>query len=69
MKPRPNHREYLNILRSMTSSQRASIAFELSARDKRLLKQALRKRFPEMPETELHQLYLDRLAKCHNRNY
>lgn len=69
MKPRPNHREYLKILRSMTSSQRASIAFELSARDKRLLKQALRKRFPEMPDAELHQLYLERLAKCHNRNY
>ncbi|HSG69003.1 MAG TPA: hypothetical protein VLA12_01235, partial [Planctomycetaceae bacterium] len=61
MKPRPNHREYLKILRSMTSAQRASIAFELSARDKRLLKQALRKRFPEMLEAELHQLYLDRL--------
>jgi hypothetical protein len=69
MKQRQNHREYLQVLRSMTSEQRIRIAFELSARNKRLLKQALQKRFPVMPEDELHQLFLDRLAKCHNRNF
>lgn len=69
MKQRQNHREYLQVLRSMTSEQRIRIAFELSARNKRLLKQALQKRFPDMPEDELHQLFLDRLAKCHNRNF
>lgn len=69
MKHRQNHREYLKVLGAMTSAQRAKIAFDLSERNKRLLKQALRKRFPDMEDDELHQLFLDRLAKCHNQNY
>jgi lauroyl/myristoyl acyltransferase len=69
MKKRDNHREYLEVLRSMTSAQRARIAFDLGERNKRLLKQALRKRFPELSDEELHQLFLERLAKCHNQNW
>ena len=69
MKQRQNHREYLKVLQSMTPAQRARIALDLSERNKRLLKQALRKRFADMPDEEIHQLFLDRLAKCHNRNY
>jgi hypothetical protein len=29
----------------------------------------LRQRFPDLPEDDFHRLYLERLAKCHNRNY
>ncbi|MBD3672179.1 MAG: hypothetical protein HUJ26_01520 [Planctomycetaceae bacterium] len=69
MKERDNHREYLQALRRMTPAQRVRKALELGERNKRLLKQALRKRFPEMSDDDLHQLYLERLAQCHNRNY
>jgi hypothetical protein len=68
-KPRPNHARYLEVLRRMTPAERVEKAFELSDFTKRLFRDGLRRRFPEKTEAELHQLYLDRLAKCHNRNY
>ena len=67
-KPRPNHRIYLEVLRSMTPEQRLNKAFELSEFSKKLFKQGLRKLHPDMPEEEFHQLYLRRLELCHNRN-
>lgn len=68
-KPRPNHRQYIEVLRRMTPGERLAKAFELSELTKRLFKQGLRKRFPELSEEDFHRLYLERLAKCHNRNY
>jgi hypothetical protein len=69
VKPHPNQREYILALRRMTPGQRAKTAMEMSDLGRRLLRQALRKRFPELPEEAIHQLYLDRLTKCHNKNY
>lgn len=69
IKPRPNHARYLEILRSMTEEQRLQKAFEMSAFSKALFKQGLRERFPDLSEDEFHRLYLERLEKCHNRNY
>jgi len=68
-KPRPNHRAYLEILRSMTPEQKLQKVFELSQLGKSLFREGLQKRFPEATEAQLHQLFLDRLEKCHNRNY
>jgi hypothetical protein len=68
-KPRPNHEAYLQVLRAMTPEQRVQKAFEMSAFTKALFKDGLRRRFPELSEEHLHQLYLERLAKCHNSNY
>jgi hypothetical protein len=68
-KPRPNHRAYLEILRSMTPGQRLQKAFELSELSRLLFLEGLRKRFPDVTKEELHQIFLKRLAKCHNRNY
>jgi hypothetical protein len=68
-KPRPNHHQYLAVLRSMTEEQRLLKAFELSDFSKQLFKGGLRERFPEKSEEELHALFLKRLEKCHNRNY
>jgi hypothetical protein len=68
-KPRPQHAEYLRALRALTPEQRLQKAFELTAFTKTLFRQGLRERFPDLPEPELHRLYLQRLAKCHNRNY
>ena len=69
IRPRPNHAQYLQILRGMTEEQRLRKAFEMSAFTKALFKQGLRERFSDLPEDEFHRLYLDRLEKCHNRNY
>ncbi len=69
IKPRPGHREYIKVLRRMSPQQRLKKAFEMSRLTKQLFKQGLRKRFPNLSEDELHQLYLERLEKCHNRIY
>jgi len=68
-KPRPNHQRHLEALRRMTPAQRLAKAFELSDFTKQLFLTGLRKRFPVAPADQLHRIALDRLAKCHNRNY
>lgn len=68
-KQRPNHRRYLDILKSMTPEQRLLKAFEMSAFAKALFAEGLRTRFPDATPEEFHRILLARLAKCHNRNY
>ncbi len=69
IKPRPNRRRQLEILRAMTPAQRLEKAFELTAFSRQLMKDGIRRRNPAAPEEEIHRLFLDRLEKCHNRNY
>ncbi|HSR67044.1 MAG TPA: hypothetical protein VLU25_03815 [Acidobacteriota bacterium] len=69
IKPRPNHRIYIETLRKLTPEQRLAKAFELSEMSRRLFREGLRRRFPELSEEEFHRLYLERLELCHNRNY
>ncbi len=69
MKQRPNHRRYLQVLASMSAEARLQKAFELSSLSRDLFLHGLRRRFPEMNERELRTIMLERLAKCHNRNY
>jgi hypothetical protein len=68
-KPRPNRQRYLEVLRSMTPEQRLRKAFELSEFARALFLRGLRHRFPEASEDEIKRIYLQRLMKCHNRNY
>jgi len=69
IKQRPNHRLYIETLRRMTPEQRLLKSFELTEFSRSLFRQGLAKRFPELTQDELHRLYLERLEKCHNRNY
>ncbi|MEK7395513.1 MAG: hypothetical protein AAB116_01120 [Candidatus Poribacteria bacterium] len=64
-----DHEEYIRILRQMSPEQRLLKAFELSDFTKQLFEQGLRKRFPNLPDAEFRKLLLERLDKCHNRNY
>ncbi|NOX56516.1 MAG: hypothetical protein GXP27_19150 [Planctomycetes bacterium] len=68
-KPYPNHRLYLQILRRMTPEERLRKAFELSDFARSLFLQGLRRRFPDASEEQIRRIYLDRLSRCHNRNY
>ena len=68
-KPRPNRKRYLETLRTMSPQARVAKAFELSEETRAVLLAGLRTRFPDLEEGELHQLFLNRLAQCHNRNY
>ena len=67
IKKRPNHKQYIEILRRMTPEQRLMKAFELSKFSKKLFIHGLRKRFPDLTEEEFHKLYMERLEKCYNR--
>ena len=67
IKKRPNHKQYIEILRRMTPEQRLMKAFELSKFSKKLFIHGLRKRFPNLSEEEFHKLYMERLEKCYNR--
>ena len=69
IKPRPNHRRYIEILRGMTPEQRLIKAFELTETSKTLFRHGLRKQHPDLSDDDFHKLYLERLDKCHNRNY
>jgi len=68
-KPRPNHRRYIEVLRSMTPGERLAKSFELSEMAKALFRQGLRERFPDLDEAAFHRLFPERLEKCHNQNY
>ena len=68
-KTTPNHRQYLLALTKMGAEQRLIKALELSSITKELFISGLRKRFPNKTEIEIKELYLQRLAKCYNRNY
>lgn len=69
IKRRPNHRRYIQILRAMSPEARLMKAFELTEFSRELFMTGLRKRFPDMSEEDLKRLYLERLDKCHNRQY
>jgi hypothetical protein len=69
IKERPNHALYIRALRRMSPQTRLMKAFELTEFSRRLFLQGLRRRFPDLSDGELHRVYLERLVKCHNRNY
>ena len=69
MKARPNHRQYLQIIRRMTPEERLRKAFELSEFSRALFVRGLRRRFPDLPPEEFSRLVLARLEKCHNRTF
>ncbi len=65
----PNHKIYIQVLRQMSPEKRLLRAFELSEFARQLFAHGLRKRFPNLSEKEFKELLLERLNKCHNRNY
>ncbi len=63
------HRKYIQILRQMSPEERLRKAFELSEFTRQLFIYGLRKRFPNLQEEEFKKILLERISKCHNRNY
>lgn len=64
-----NHKIYIQALRQMPPEKRLFKAFELSEFTKQLFMHGLRKRFPKLSDTEFKKMFMERLDKCHNRNY
>ena len=67
IKPLPNHKLYIQTIRSMGPEKRLLKAFELSEFSRKLFREGLHKRFPQLSERELQKLYLERIEKCNNR--
>ena len=53
----------------MTPEKRLLKAFELSQFSKGLFLQGLHRKFPGLSEEAITKIYLERIDKCHNRNY
>lgn len=68
-KPRPNHARYIQTLQRLSPEQRLLKAFELTQFTRELLRHGLRRLYPEADEQGLKTIFLQRLEKCHNRNY
>ena len=69
LKDSSSEKIYLEILRKMSPEKRLLKALELSDFTQKLFIHGLRKRFPDLSEDEFKKLLLERLEKCHNRNY
>jgi len=69
IKKNPNHKIYIQVLRRMSPEQRLLKEFELSEFAKQLFIHGLHKRFPNLPDEEFKKILLERLERCHNRNY
>jgi hypothetical protein len=63
------NKKYDSILKKMSYEEKALKMFELSEYSKKLLWFGLKNKFSELHETELKKIYIERLIKCHNRNY
>jgi hypothetical protein len=69
IKPRPNHKRYIETLRRMTPAQRLEKSFELTEFSRQLLKDGLRRRHSGLSESQVQQLFVNRLHQCHSKNY
>lgn len=69
IKERPNHRLYIQTLRHMTPEARLLKCLELSGFTRQMFLHGLRRRFPHASDEAIRRVYLERLNKCHNRNY
>ena len=64
-----DHDAYIATLRKLTPAQRLRLTFELTEFSRSLFKQGLKERFPEKSDAEIEVLFLERIDRCHNRNY
>lgn len=67
IKPHPNRKRYIEVLRCMTPEQRLMKALELSEMSRELTRAGLRERFPDASEEEIQRLFLERLERCRSR--
>ncbi len=69
MKKKPNHKKYMDILKKMSSEQKLLKMFELSDYSNKLLWYGLKNKYPDLTDDKIKKIYLERLIRCHNRNY
>lgn len=65
----PGERIYIDVLKRMTPEGRLLKAFDLYEFATHCFLHGLSKRFPDATDDEIRKIYLERIDKCHNRNY
>lgn len=60
---------YYDVLRNMSFEKKALKVFELTDMTRQLMKRGLELQYPEKTQAAIQELYLKRLAECHNSNY
>lgn len=65
----PDDGIYIDVLRHMTPEEKLLRAFDLHEFATRCFLYGLRERFPDATDDEIRTIYLERIDKCHNRNY
>jgi hypothetical protein len=69
LQDRASEASRLRALLSMTPERRLMQALELSEMTRRIFKEGLRRRYPDLSESQLHELFCERLELCHNKPY
>jgi hypothetical protein len=69
MNKSPDHIEYIRLMRKIPPEDKLKKSFELTELTKNLFLAGLKKRFPELPESDIKKIYLKRISRCHNLNY
>lgn len=69
VKKRPNHQIYMQTLKKLTPEEKLNIVFGLSQLGRNLFFTGLQARYPDLPKEKVAEIYLQRIYKCHNRNY
>jgi hypothetical protein len=69
IRERKAHAVCIEALRRVTPEQRLLRAFELTDFSRQLFLHGLCRRFPDAGEEETHGIFLERIEKCHNRNW
>ncbi len=59
----------MDILKKMSSEQKLLKMFELSDYSNKLLWYGLKNKYPDLTDDKIKKIYLERLIRCHNRNY
>jgi hypothetical protein len=53
------------VVRSMTGPQKVTKAFELTEMTRQIMREGIRRQHPDAGESEIHEMYVDRLLQYH----
>jgi len=68
LKPQPNRKKYIEILRNMTGEQRIRIGFELFEMAKKVMIDGIKAQNPGITSEEIQQEVVRRMMRCHRKS-
>ena len=68
LKPEPNRKKYIEILRNMTGEQRMRIGFELSDMANKIMIEGIKAQNPAFTSNQIQGEVFRRMMRCHRGN-